>query len=51
MTTIAGGKRREYYIIELKDYIQILKLSFKCFKEYYPEDTRTINQIKKIFYK
>jgi hypothetical protein len=43
-----GGKRREYYESELKDHIQIIRLSYKCFNEYYPDDTRTINQMKKV---
>lgn len=43
-----GGKRRELYIIELKDYIQLLKIAFHFFQEYNPDDKRTINQIKKV---
>jgi hypothetical protein len=43
-----GGKRRELYIKELKDHIQLLKLSYFYFQEYYPDDERTLNQIRKI---
>ena len=42
------SKRRELYISEMRDYVQLLQLSFNYYRDFHPDDARLRNQIMKV---